>query len=73
MVSVHVGVLVGGALGLWLCCAPSEAAFAHTAANLNLRAGPVVSHVRVTPAGAVMNNTCDHFLSGSVEIWGDLQ
>ena len=72
MVSVHVGVLVGGALGLWLCCAPSEAASTHTTANLNLRAGPAVSHVRRSLRPVQYNNTCDRFLSGLVEILGDL-
>ena len=57
MALLRVSALVSGALGLWLYSAPSDAAVTHTTANLNLRAGPSMSHKvkAVIPAGAAID------------------
>jgi uncharacterized protein YraI len=59
----RVSAFVVSALGLSLYSASSEAAVTHTSANLNLRAGPSMSHKvkAVIPAGAAIDiHSCGH-------------
>ena len=63
MALFRLSALASSALALWLYSAPSDAAVTHTTANLNLRAGPSMSHKvkAIIPAGAAIDiRSCGH-------------